>query len=330
MSSKFDVANNAKIPSDELIMLVNDAVTNGINRYIQKRKELVPAFINKHFSFYGSLKLHQKAISKDIFIIPINIIWLVFKLCLTLLASLFKKIGFDSFANLIKKLPAGIETNVEKEINRLIYIELLELPFQHDNRITTKDALLEEILKDKKLAELLTGHDITLPNTAELQKNLRDKLKEYAITRTSASEIASNIVLISLVYVFLGKTTFGTIGAGQLGAQVYSESLAISNFWLGPTIGSWYYSFIPVIVPISHIILITGIAIISMAFLSTFIGIVADPVQTKLGIHKRRLIILIDKLHHDLLMNTNSSYNLKDKYVSRLFDIFDLMSTIIR
>jgi len=63
---------------------------------------------------------------------------------------------------------------------------------------------------------------------------------------------------------------------------------------------------------------------------STFIGIFTDPIQAKLGIHERRLKKLVAAVGKDLRGEASSNFKLREKYIGRLFDVVDILSTVGR
>jgi hypothetical protein len=64
--------------------------------------------------------------------------------------------------------------------------------------------------------------------------------------------------------------------------------------------------------------------------ISPFSGIVTDPIQTKLGLHQRRLNKLIDSLDKELRGFGDSKFKIKDQYLARVFDLLDLIRTAAR
>ena len=143
--------------SNEQRQLILKAVTTGTENYIQTRKAKVPAFVSKHFSFKGALKLHRKALGKDIYRAPLNILWLVPLAVVKVCSLILNKAGAGKMARRLDALPAGFQTDVQQEINWLIYTELLELPYQQDSRTSTQDALLTAILQDSELISCCTS-----------------------------------------------------------------------------------------------------------------------------------------------------------------------------
>jgi uncharacterized protein DUF6635 len=95
---------------------------------------------------------------------------------------------------------------------------------------------------------------------------------------------------------------------------------------LGPTAGSYFYAVAPVAVSMRLLIAVTGMIAIILAFVSTFIGIVTDPIQVTLGLHQRRLRKLVKAVEHDLLGKSTGQFQLREKYMGRVLDVVDFLA----
>ena len=68
----------------------------------------------------------------------------------------------------------------------------------------------------------------------------------------------------------------------------------------------------------------------ALAILTSFSGIITDPIQYKLGFHQKRLNKLIDCLEKELMGVSSSKLKLRDMYVVRIFDLLDLLKKAAR
>ncbi len=313
--------------------LIQHAVNAGIENYILSRKEKVPVFVDKYFSFQGALKLHKHAVGKDLYKAPLNIFWLVPLALAKAGAYGLNKVGADKMARRLEALPPGFKTDVQQEINWLIYTELLELPYQQQSRASEKDALLEAILEDSALAGVIDSYlnKIQEKSSApDFRRKLESNLQVYGDSRSAIAELAGNIITLSSNYFAFNKAMPGALTTGGATAAVIAEKIAIAKFWLGPTLGAWYYGMFPVAASGGLIIASTGAIMAGLALLSTFTGIITDPVQAKLGLHQKRLYKFIDALNNELTGHGQSEYKIKEQYISRVFDIVDLLMTAAR
>ena len=79
--------------------------------------------------------------------------------------------------------------------------------------------------------------------------------------------------------------------------------------------------------------LIVGVTAALMALSSVaaaFAGVVADPVQRRLGIHRRRLEKLVDAIEADLVRGEDAGFKVRAHYVARMFDFFEAVSLALR
>lgn len=310
---------------------INNAVNRAVDNFIASRHDKVPDFVAKFFSLRGALKLHKKAVGLDLIRGPANISWALFYTLLRGSGVLLKKTGEKKVsAFLTEKLPAGFETKVQQHVKWLIYTDLLELPVQQAKQKFTKDALLEEILRQPEISELLLPHFLQIHKKSEdpkFRKALETNLSEYASSRTAAADLAGTIISLSVGAAVFQKMTPGAMATGATIAAAIAQNAAISNFVMGSTLGSLYYGIFPASASAGLIFATTGSIMAAMAIVTSFAGIVTDPIQAKLGIHQRRLNKFIDALENELKGRGNLKYEIKDRYVARVFDILDVIKT---
>ena len=122
-----------------------------------------------------------------------------------------------------------------------------------------------------------------------------------------------------------GVATLGPALAGMLAQQV-----AIASFPLGAGLGGLWYGLFPAAPSFGLVAGLTGGVALAASALAAFAGIVADPVQRRLGLHRKRLLWLIDALERRSLDPTSSALIVRDHYVARLVDLFDLLGAAYR
>jgi hypothetical protein len=54
--------------------IVERAITNGTIRYIFAREKKIDAFVKRHYTLRGALKIHSHALGWDLIRVPVNII----------------------------------------------------------------------------------------------------------------------------------------------------------------------------------------------------------------------------------------------------------------
>lgn len=307
---------------------IDIAINRAIDSYIRSRKEKVPEFSRTFFSGKGAFTLNKKAFGSDLYKAPINILWALPYLGAKATAFLFKKLRFQKIPDHLERLPIGFETRVQNEINWIIFSELLELPFIQGERKSIKDVLFTEIVKQPEISSLFLSdlYEIySKSNHPKFRAALEENLLEYSKSRTAAADLAGNIITLSAGVTMFHKMTPGAMTAGSAIASALAQQVAISNFFLGPTLGSLYYGFFPASASMGLVIASTGSIIAALAVLTSFSGIVTDPIQHKLGIHQRRLLKFIDSLDGTLKGDGDPKFNIRSQYVARVFDFIDLI-----
>ncbi len=317
---------------DAQVARIHAAVIEATRRYLADRRARVGPFTRKHFSFRGALRINRRALGKDLLRTPANVMWAVPQLLARGGAILSRKLRLNSVAWRLERLPAGFKTDVEREIEWLIYSELLELPFARDGRRCSRDALLEEILAHPTISELLIPELLRLDELAQRQ-NFRQRLEDYLITytssRTAAADLSGSLLSLAAGVAAFKQFTPGAMAVGSVTATAIANQLAIANFLLGPSLGSLYYGVFPATASAGLLVATTGGLLLALGVLSAGAGVITDPLQQAFGLQERKLLKLLDALEAELTEQGNG-YRLHDAYAARIFDLWDLLQTTTR
>ena len=312
---------------------VETAVSKAIQKYVDSRKDKIPGFVKRHFSVPGALALNRKAIGSDLYKAPLNVIWLPPYTVLKASSALLKKVGFQRISSRIENMPMGFTTDVQKEVTWLIFTELLEIPYVQGKRKSNKDTLLQIILDQPKISSFLAtalSRIYSKSRDPEFRFALEKNLLEYSKSRTAAADLAGSLISLSAGATMFHKMTPGALSAGGALAAAIAQQTAISNFVFGPTLGSLYYGVFPASTSVALVTVSTGTILAALAIMSSFSGIITDPIQYRLGIHGRRLDRLIDSIEKELKGVDNAGFKVRDQYVARIFDLFDLIMKAAR
>lgn len=303
-------------------------IKRAVDAYLNARREKVPSFVKEHFSLRGAIRLNRKAFGLDFFKVPLNVAWAIPYTALKISAALGRRAGLERIHSRVERLPPGFETAVQKEVTWLIFTQLLEIPFAQGSRKSEKDALLEAILGQPEISMLFIRDLSAIDSKSRdprFRSALEKNLREYSRTRTAAAELAGNLISLSAGASVFGKLTPGAMTVGGGVAAAIAQHSAVSNFMLGSSIGSLYYSLFPPSVSMGLIVASTGAVIAALATLTSFSGLITDPIQYKLGLHQKRLHRLIDCLEKELRGLGDSRLKIMDQYVARIFDLLDLL-----
>lgn len=260
-------------------------------RYVEACRKRIPRFVQRHFTLNGTLALHRAALGGDLWRSPVNTLLAVPAFLVRLIACLARCVRLEAFADRLDRLPLGVLTSVDRRVEALIVSELLALP------VIVRGAL--------------SGH-----------APLSQLLRRYVRTRSAMSELGVNVVLLCTGALVFHRLTPGSLSTGTAMAQMLAEHSAIEAFPLGSWAGEAYYALFPVSWSFPDVAVGIGATLGVVALLSTFVGILVDPLQTVLGIHRRRLERFVDALER-LLLGGGGDFKPKDAYLARLVDLAD-------
>ncbi|GGC59337.1 hypothetical protein GCM10011362_04690 [Marinobacter halophilus] len=300
---------------------IEQAIRTGIERYFDDCRARVPAFIDRHFHYPGAIATNRMALGWDMLRAPVNLLWApVYALVCLLKILTPKRAGLMWLHNFASRVPAGLTTRVQQHISHLILVDLL-----NDGQ--------EGPLLDRYLIEALEAvYERHTPAPTDHQRFTKligplvaDTLSQYRVTRTASADITNSISCTVLGAFAFQKFTPGGIGLGVVLASMVAKTLAARDFILGETIGSWYYSWFP---PEPSLMTTVSVMVAVMASLAAFAalsGVIFDPVQAAVGLHRRRLHKLLNHLQRDVSLSTQSSFRPKDQFVARILDTFDMI-----
>src|SRR6266567_8569712 len=312
----------------ELQPTLQQAVEQGMEAYITSRRASIPGFIDRHFSFRGALALHRKTFGKDVYKHPVNLLWGLPVALVTGAADLLDKAGATRTAQWLHRMPRGLPTVLHKELQWLLYTELLELPYVQEGRVSHRDALLEHILAEPGIAALCEAYMTQLHSVADrpaFRAALARHLEEYGKTRGAVSELAGSLLNLAAGYAALSKTTPGALSAGTAAATAIAQHLAIAHCWLGATLGAWYYAVFPVAASAGLVAATTGTLLAAVGVVTALAWIVIDPLLATTGIHRRRLDRFVTALGEELRGGRRGDYRVRDHYIARVFDVLEML-----
>jgi len=312
---------------------LEDIYRQAVSRYMTQRRSMVDAFVNKHYNFKGSAKLHRHSLGWDILKTPVNAISSVLTVVKQTSAFGLNKLGAKELSEVIANKNLFLSTKISKEIQWHIQTGLLELPYNHGNNINHNDALLNELFNDHRIQhQLVSTLKVLAPhaNNDEVKFKIEEILTEYTGSRAAASDITVSLMTAATGFVTLHKLTPGLASLSNSVASGIAHSAAIHSFWGGSWAGGLYYSFFNVTTPSMLTAAVFTSMLIPASFVATFSGIITDPIQRKLGFHTKKLNKVLDSTEHILLGEDKTKLVLKDHYVARIFDLMDWTQLIIR
>ena len=313
-------------------MVADAIVADAIDRYLEATRARIVPFVDAHFSFAGARALHRRAIGWDLVRAPVNVMLVLPQVVvLPAGAALARWAGWRRGADRLGSLQLLRETDVAREIAWLVHTELLQLPYRQGLRESTRDALAEEVFSDPRIevaGRHLLEEAARRTSDAGFRRDLEDKLAVYRMSRSAVAELCAAILSVAIGAAVFKQLTFGVMSLGPAIATAAAQQHAIASFPLGAWLGGFWYGAFPVTASLPATIgAMVGLAL-AFSVLSAFAGIVADPVQRRLGRHRRLLERLVAAIGRSLRGGDPGRFAVRDHWIARILDVVDLVRTV--
>lgn len=305
------------------------AVVAAAQTYFAERRARVEPFVRRHFGVTGSARIHRSALGLDILRAPANIALAPVHVATRLGAAGARLAGAGQLSRWLGTRQFLLRTSVAAEVERLIVTDLLELPWDAEGRSSRRDALAETILQSPEVRALVAS-EAGIGPTVPLGKGLSDNVREYAGVRAAIAEITTSLAVLGAGAAAFQKITPGMISLGPPVAAAFVQSAAIAAFPLGTGAGSLWYWLFPAEVSTLLAISTTAGLIATGAVAAAFAGVIADPVQVRLGLHQRRLHRLIGALESEFIDGRAAGFAAREHYVARVIDFTDAAFLALR
>ncbi|KRW97048.1 DUF6635 family protein [Paracoccus sp. MKU1] len=234
-------------------------------RPLTRRETEVRRFVRARYGLRGTLALHRHALGLDLLRAPVNVMLSPLFLLVRLAAPLLRRIGLVRAGDWLSRRQIFLKSDVAQRI----------------------EADLTGFLDDLAAKGLAPRAP---PET------VARAVSDYAETRNAVSEIATSLLVLAAGLLLFHRATPGVISLAGPIAHLRAQAQAIEDFALGSWAGRMWYGAFPRELSTLDLVL-TGVVLAMLAsVLTTFAGLVADPVQLWTGIHKRRVLRLLRRL----------------------------------
>ena len=151
-------------------------------------------------------------------------------------------------------------------------------------------------------------------------------IRSHADTRNAVAEITTSLIVLTVGIALFHRATPGMISLAGPMAQMRAHGAAVRDFAMGDTLGrAWYWAFPVETAPLT--VVATGVALaVAGSLVTTFAGLIADPVQLWTGVHRRRLSRLMARLDAE----TDSGAPEPEHLLARLGDVIDTALIALR
>lgn len=252
-----------------------------IEKYFSERRLKVDPFVEKHFSLKGTLVIHKRTFGFDLVRHVLNAYFAVPCIAVKKTVSWFETLGMDRIAHLFNLIPSGLRTDYQKEVERLVARELLKIS---DDKSSGSDELQ------------------SLFGTQALGSLIQPDLLAHSSGRAGITEMAGSAVTLIAAYRWFHNTSLGPLEMGKRLASMNAHKKAVSKFFLGRKLGSVFYKTFPVAPSKHEVMLATAFVVFTLSALTLLTVILSDPVQHRMGVHRRKLLKLLDSLEAKMVL----------------------------
>lgn len=266
-----------------------------IDQYIADRHARVDHFVGDHFSVHETFALQKASLAGDFLCYPLNALWAIPQMFLKKAVEVPGKLGWRMGTDLSGRIPSGLKTRYQREMEWLITTELLEWPCVQRDRRSSRNALEDVIAQHPDAGRLLAGRGVSAGSLADFT-NIASIVEGHSSSRTFVSDSAATLLTLGAGWFFFGDHSLGLSGMGDRVARKVARDKAASTFVLGPSLGSTFYSFFPPKPTTSQIVGATVAIGCAITAISLLVGLLSDPCRKWLGLQRLHLHALIDEV----------------------------------
>lgn len=260
------------------------------------RQAEIRAFIRSNFGLRGTLRLHRSAFGADLLRAPANVILAPVLLIVRLTGVLAKLLRFHRTALWMSRRRILLQTNVSRQLSMRVMAFFADL--------------------DAK------GIGFAVPNGA-----LEHEVAEYTGVRSAVAEITTTFLVLVAGFIVFQSATPGLLSLTLPIAELRAHTLAVEEFPLGQVLGEIYYGVFSTGLE-SWQVVATGLVLAMIAsVVTTFAGVIVDPLQVLTGTHRRRFSRLLKRLEVD---PGGSSGLAREHITARLADLTDMALNLWR
>ncbi len=307
-----------------------EGICNAVGRgYFDGRRAMIDGFVARHFTWPGTLRLHGAALGWDILRAPVNVALSPILVLTRIAAYLCRRAGWRGGANWLTRRRILVRTSVARRVEALILTDLLDLPLDEEAATQDASALARAVLAAPQFREMIRRR-ASAAEAEALGQRIAGALGEYAGIRSAVADMTTTLCVLVVGALAFQALTPGMISMAPGVADAMARTNAIATFPLGQTLGGmWYGVFAADAPPWLVGATVAGLVMLG-SVVAAFAGVLADPVQSWLGIHRRRLGRLLDTLEVELLEHRDKPFVAREHFFARLLDLWDALASAFR
>ena len=297
--------------------------------YFKERREKVDGFVQRHFTWPGTLRLHGAALGWDILRAPVNVALSPILVLTRIAAWLCRRASWRGGGDWLSRRRILLRTSVARRVEVLILTDLLDLPLDEGAAARDPSALARAVLAAPQFREIIRKR-ASAAEAEALGGRIAGALGEYAGTRSAVAEMTTTLCVLVVGALAFQALTPGMISMAPGVAEAMARTNAIASFPLGQTLGGmWYGVFAADASPWLVGATVAGLIMLG-SVVAAFAGVLADPVQSRLGIHRRRLERLLDTVEEECLGRGEKPFVAREHFLARMLDLGDVLASAVR
>ncbi|MBT9386335.1 hypothetical protein KM176_20870 [Pseudooceanicola sp. CBS1P-1] len=281
----------------------------------------IDGHVSATFSLAGSARLHRKALGLDILCASFNVILAPLHAFLRLLTLLLRLVRLRHAAGILGRLHLVLPTRTARAVEEGLLTHVFALPAGPGRSIADRLTEVPPLRDDPSLSD--SERHARAGRAAET-------LRAYTGTRSAVAEMTTALLTICFGAWVFHRLTPGMMTLAPKLADTFAMDAAIGNFPLGRGLGRLWYAAFPVDASPLAIVMIALALVVTAAIVTAFAGILADPVQTRLGVHQVRLRRLVSAVEQDMTGSGVTSFAAREHLYARAFDIVDIAGGLFR
>lgn len=294
-----------------------------------ERRNRVDAFVQRHFTWPGTLHLHGAALGLDILRAPVNVFLSPILVFVRVCAWVCRKLRMARAADWLMDRRLLLRTAVSARVEAAILRELLDVPLPPGRIIPDREAMSRAILAAPGFRAMIRSRG-SVTEAQAMADRITGAVGDYTGTRSSIAEFTTGLVTLAIGAIAFQALTPGMISMAPGVAGAVSQGAAVADFPLGASLGGVWYGIFP-IGPSPALVAATFAGLMLLgSVIAAFAGVIADPVQVRLGIHRRRLLRLLGTLDAEMDGSRDKPFAAQEHFLARSFDLWDAAMSVWR
>jgi Family of unknown function (DUF6635) len=260
-----------------------------VNRYVSSCRDRVDGFVARNFSARELMQFHRRWLLRDFLCYPINVLWALPYLFLRKIVETLDKLGFSGLQQFFARVPSGMKTRYEREVESRIESELLEWP----------RALFDQLRSDTRLVSLMKAGALSASDVFPAA-SVKALLKEHSAGRAAVSNLSGTAGTMLVGWLIFHDQNMSVAEVGSRLAHEHAQDRSASHFFLGKGLGRVWYAVVPPDPTRMDMAIGIGAATLLVVCIYLAVSLSMDPLRKALGLQQKALRAFIDRIEEHL------------------------------